>query len=203
MQGGEKLVFRGASGMIRRGDKIAVVGVNGAGKSTFLKILAGQTEATSGVFTLGTGVNVGYFSQHAMETLSPNKSIVDTLQEAMPDMNVGVVRNLAAAFLFQGDEVEKNISILSGGEKSRVALAILLAKPLNFLILDEPTNHLDIQSRDILLGALKHFTGTVILVSHDRHFLRSLASRVFEIDRHELRVYEGDYDYYLWKTKSV
>jgi len=203
MQGGEKLVFRGASGMIRRGDKIAVVGVNGAGKSTFLKILAGQTEATSGVFTLGTGVNVGYFSQHAMETLSPNKSIVDTLQEAMPDMNVGVVRNLAAAFLFQGDEVEKNISILSGGEKSRVALAILLAKPLNFLILDEPTNHLDIQFRDILLGALKHFTGTVILVSHDRHFLRSLASRVFEIDRHELRVYEGDYDYYLWKTKSV
>ncbi len=201
-QGGEKLVFRGASGMIRRGEKIAVVGVNGAGKSTFLKILAGHTEATSGVFTLGTGVNVGYFSQHAMETLSPNKSIVDTLQEAMPEMNVGVVRNLAAAFLFQGDEVDKNISILSGGEKSRVALAILLAKPLNFLILDEPTNHLDIQSREILLEALKQFTGTVILVSHDRHFLRSLATRVFEIDRNEVRVYEGDYDYYLWKTKT-
>ncbi|MCB9637798.1 MAG: ABC-F family ATP-binding cassette domain-containing protein [Myxococcales bacterium] len=201
-KGGEKLVFRGASGMVRRGEKIAVVGVNGAGKSTFLKILCGDTEPTDGTFTIGTGVNVGYFSQHTMETLNPNKTIADTLQEAMPEVNIGVVRNLAAAFLFQGDEVDKSVSVLSGGEKSRVALAMLLAKPLNFLILDEPTNHLDIQSREILLEALKGFTGTVILVSHDRHFLRLLASRVFEIDRHELRVYEGNYDYYLWKTKS-
>lgn len=196
----EKSVFQHASGMIRRGEKIAVVGVNGAGKSTFLKILSGQTEATQGRATIGASVGIGYFSQHSMEILEPTKTVFDTIQDAMPEINVGTIRNLCAAFLFQGDDVDKRISVLSGGEKSRVALAILLAKPLNFLILDEPTNHLDIQSREVLLEALQKFAGTVVLVSHDRHFLRSLATRVFEIDRKELRIYEGNYDYYLRKT---
>jgi ATP-binding cassette subfamily F protein 3 len=199
-EGGEKSVFGGVSGSIRRGDKIAVVGVNGAGKSTFLKVLAGQTEPTTGRATLGANVNLGYFSQHAMDVLDPQKSVFETVQDALPTATIGVLRNLCAAFLFHGDDVDKRIDKLSGGEKSRVVLATLLARPLNLLILDEPTNHLDIQSREILLEALQKFAGTVVLVSHDRHFLRSLVTRVFAIDHGEMVSYEGDYDYYLFKS---
>ncbi|MFZ5774618.1 MAG: ABC-F family ATP-binding cassette domain-containing protein [Thermodesulfobacteriota bacterium] len=201
--GGEKPVFSGISGMIRRGEKVAVVGVNGAGKSTFLKILAGQTEASHGTVTVGANVGIGYFSQHAMDILTPERTVFETVQDAMPQATIGTIRNLCAAFLFQGDSVEKRIQLLSGGEKSRVVLATLLARPLNLLILDEPTNHLDIQSREILLEALKNFTGTVVLVSHDRHFLRSLVTRVLEVDHGELRGYDGDYDYYLRKSGHV
>ncbi len=199
-EGGETPVFSGVSGLIRRGEKIAVVGVNGAGKSTFLKTLAGQTDPSEGNVAIGASVHAGYFSQHAMDTLDPRLSVFDTVQAAIPQATIGVVRNLCAAFLFQGDDVDKRIDKLSGGEKSRVVLATLLARPLNLLILDEPTNHLDIQSREILLEALRAFTGTVLLVSHDRHFLRSLVGRVFEIDHGEMRAYEGDYEYYLHKT---
>jgi len=195
-----KKVFSGVSGMIRRQEKIAVVGVNGAGKSTFLKILASETEPTSGSVTLGANVSVGYFSQHSMDILDGNRTVFETVQESMPQANIGIIRNLCAAFLFQGDDVDKRIFQLSGGEKSRVILATLLAQPLNFLILDEPTNHLDMQSREILLEALKKFTGTVILVSHDRHFLHSLVDHVMEIDHGEMRLYGGDYDYYLEKS---
>ncbi len=198
--GGEKSVFSGVSGLIRRGEKIALVGVNGAGKSTFLKCLAGQTEPTSGRLTIGASVNLGYFSQYSMDLLDPKKTVFETVQEAMPMASIGVIRNLCAAFLFQGDDVDKRIDKLSGGEKSRLVLAMLLARPINVLVLDEPTNHLDIQSREVLLEALQHFTGTVVLVSHDRHFLRSLVSRVFAIDHGEMIPYEGDYDYYLQKS---
>jgi ATP-binding cassette, subfamily F, member 3 len=201
--GGTKSVFGGVSGMIRRQEKIAVVGVNGAGKSTFLKILAGRTEPTAGRVSQGANVFAGYFSQHAMDVLDPGKTVFETVQAALPMANIGTVRNLCAAFLFGGDAVDKRIAMLSGGEKSRVVLATMLASPLNLLILDEPTNHLDIQSREILLTALQKFTGTVVLVSHDRHFLRSLVSRVFEIGHGELRVYEGDYDYYLSKREII
>ncbi|HEY7745609.1 MAG TPA: ABC-F family ATP-binding cassette domain-containing protein [Desulfuromonadales bacterium] len=198
--GGELSVFGGVSGLIRRQEKIAVVGVNGAGKSTFLKVLTGQTAPSCGSVVLGANVTLGYFSQHAMDILDPRKSVFATVQEALPQASIGVVRNLCAAFLFQGDDVDKRVDKLSGGEKSRLVLATLLARPLNFLVLDEPTNHLDIQSREILLEALQNFAGTVILVSHDRHFLRCLVNRVFEIDHGEMRVYEGDYEYYLHKT---
>ncbi len=197
-----KPVFSGVSGIVRRGSKIALVGVNGAGKSTLLKILAGQTEPTSGSFTLGANVAAGYFSQHAMELLDPKKTIFETVQDVMPLANIGVIRNLLGAFLFSGDTVDKRIENLSGGEKSRVVLATLLARPVNLLVLDEPTNHLDIRSREILLDALKDFAGTVLLVSHDRHFLRSLVDRVFEIDHGEMRVYEGNYEYYLSKVNG-
>ncbi|HEY3307988.1 MAG TPA: ABC-F family ATP-binding cassette domain-containing protein [Desulfuromonadaceae bacterium] len=196
-------VFSGVSGIIRRQNKIAVVGVNGAGKSTFLKVLVGQTQPSGGVFNLGANVELGYFSQHAMEVLDPRKTVFETVQEAMPLANIGVIRNLLGAFLFQGDSVDKRIENLSGGEKSRVVLATLLARPVNFLVLDEPTNHLDIRSREILLQALRNFAGTVVLVSHDRHFLRLLVDRVFEIDHGEMRVYEGSYDYYLGKTREI
>jgi ATP-binding cassette subfamily F protein 3 len=196
----DKSVFSGVSGLIRRGEKIAVVGVNGAGKSTFLKCLAGQTEPTSGTVTIGASVNLGYFSQHSMDLLDPKKTVFNTVQDVIPMASIGVIRNLCAAFLFRGDDVDKRIDRLSGGEKSRLVLAMLLARPINFLVLDEPTNHLDIQSREVLLEALKNFAGTVILVSHDRHFLRSLVSRVFAIDHGEMIPFEGDYEYYLQKS---
>jgi ATP-binding cassette, subfamily F, member 3 len=199
-QGGDKSVFRGVSGLIRRGEKIAVVGVNGAGKSTFLKVLSGQTEPTTGSAIIGANVHLGYFSQHSMDLLDPKKTVFETVQDALPQSGIGVLRNLCAAFLFQGDDVDKRVGKLSGGEKSRLVLATLLGRPLNFLVLDEPTNHLDIQSREILLEALQGFTGTLVLVSHDRHFLRSLVNRVFEIDQGEMRPYEGDYEYYLRKS---
>jgi ATP-binding cassette subfamily F protein 3 len=200
VDGAEKPVFSGVSGLIRRGEKIAVVGVNGAGKSTFLKVLAGETTPSAGSAEIGANVNLGYFSQHAMDVLDPKKTVFDTVQDVIPQASIGVVRNLCAAFLFQGDDVDKRIDKLSGGEKSRVVLATLLARPINFLVLDEPTNHLDIQSRETLLEALQSFAGTVVLVSHDRHFLRALVDRVFEIDHGEMRTYEGDYEYYLHKT---
>ncbi|MBU2626976.1 MAG: ATP-binding cassette domain-containing protein, partial [Proteobacteria bacterium] len=195
-----KTVFNNVSGLINRQDKIAVVGINGAGKSTFLKVLAKKTDPTSGTCRIGASVNMGYFSQHAMDVLDPEKTVFQTVQDALPLKARGVIHNLCAAFLFSGDAVEKRIKQLSGGEKSRVVLATLLAKPVNFLVLDEPTNHLDIQSRKILLQALKDFTGTLVLVSHDRHFLRCLVNRVFEIDQGKMTPYEGDYEYYLSKT---
>ena len=198
--GGERPVFSGLSGVIQRGEKVAVVGVNGAGKSTLLKVLAGQTEPSNGCATIGANVSLGYFSQHAMDVLAPERTVFETVQDALPQANIGTIRNLCAAFLFTGDSVDKRIKLLSGGEKSRVVLATMLARPLNFLILDEPTNHLDIQSREILLGALQKFTGTVVLVSHDRHFLRSLVNRVMEVNHGEMRSYGGDYEYYLRKS---
>lgn len=198
--GGVKPVFSGVSGIIKRQSKIAVVGVNGAGKSTFLKVLAGQTEPSSGTVSLGANVELGYFSQHAMEVLDPKKSIFETVQDTLPLANRGVIMNLLGAFLFSGDAVDKKIENLSGGEKSRVVLATLLARPINFLVLDEPTNHLDIRSREMLLNALQNFSGTVMLVSHDRHFLRCLVDRVIEVDHGEMRTYEGNYEYYLEKS---
>jgi ATP-binding cassette, subfamily F, member 3 len=193
-------VFSGVSGTIKRLSKIAVVGVNGAGKSTFLKVIAGEAEPSAGSVVLGANVELGYFSQHAMEILDPKKTIFETVQDVIPLATIGVIRNLLGSFLFQGDDVEKKIENLSGGEKSRVVLATLLARPVNFLVLDEPTNHLDIRSREILLNALANFAGTVMLVSHDRHFLRLLVDRVIEVDHGEMRHYEGNYDYYLSKT---
>ncbi len=198
----DKKVFSGISGIISRGDKVAVVGVNGAGKSTLLKVIAAQTEPSTGTSILGANVEVGYFSQHSMDILDGNLNVFDTVQSVLPTAHIGTIRNLCAAFLFQGDDADKQVSLLSGGEKSRLVLATLLARPLNLLILDEPTNHLDMQSREILLEALKKFTGTVVLVSHDRHFLRSLVNHVMEINHGEMILYGGDYDYYLGKSSS-
>ena len=195
--GTEKRVFHGVSGMVRRLDKVAITGVNGAGKSTLLKLIVGETEASTGSVTVGASVRAGYFSQHALDLLDANKTIYDEVASRLPDASVGYIRNLLGAFQFSGDDVEKKISVLSGGERARVLLALILASPLNLLVLDEPTNHLDIESREVLLKAVKEFEGTVLLVSHDRHFLREVATRVFEIRDGELRSYEGDYEYYL------
>jgi ATP-binding cassette subfamily F protein 3 len=193
-------VFQHANALVKRLDRVAVVGVNGAGKSTLLKIIAGETEASDGKVTIGASVDMGYFSQNSLDVLDPSSTVLDEVHSRMPTASLGYVRNLLGAFKFSGDEVEKKISVLSGGEKSRVVLATILARPVNFLVLDEPTNHLDIQSRDVLLEALKQFPGTVMIVSHDRHFLRQMTTRVFRLDKHELAVYDGSWDYYLEKT---
>ncbi len=200
--GGAHPVFAGATGTVLRGQKIAVTGVNGAGKSTFLKVITGQTEPTAGSCRLGASVQVGYFSQYSSDVLRPELTILDEVQERLPGASVGTMKSLLGAFLFTGDDADKRISVLSGGEKSRVMLACLLAQPVNFLVLDEPTNHLDIVSREVLLEALQGFEGTVLIVSHDRFFLKHLANRVFEVDRGALKAYEGDYEYYLGKTSA-
>jgi len=135
--------------------------------------------------------------------LDPKSTVLEEVHSRIPTQSLGYVRNLLGAFKFSGDEVDKRISILSGGEKSRVVLATILSKPVNFLILDEPTNHLDIQSRDVLLDAICTFPGTVMIVSHDRHFLRKMTTRVFRLDHHELTVYDGTWDYYMSKTANL
>ena len=195
--GASKSVLTGVSGMIERLNKIALVGVNGAGKSTLLKIIAGHLDATQGECTLGASLEVGYFSQHALDVLNPNHTIIEHLQTVAPLLNIGTLKNLLGSFLFSDSDVEKKISVLSGGEKSRVVLAGIFIKPVNFIVLDEPTNHLDIRSREILKEALQGFEGTVILVSHDRHFLSEVTNRVFRINQGEMHIYEGGFAEYL------
>jgi len=195
--GFKKQVFSGITGMIRRLDKIALVGINGAGKSTLLKIVAGETQATEGRCHLGASLEVGYFSQHALEVLDSQKTILEQLQDTAPNSSIGTLKNLLGAFLFSDDDVQKKIGILSGGEKSRVVLACILIRPVNFIILDEPTNHLDIKSRELLMYALKEFDGTLIVVSHDRHFLSEITNRVFRINQGEMQSYDGSFKEYL------
>ena len=195
-QGKPKEVFLNASALIKRLDRIALVGVNGAGKSTLLKIMVGSTEATSGKVQVGPSILTGYFSQNSMDVLDPQKTVLEEMESRLPQTNIGILRNLLGAFKFSGDSVEKKVKVLSGGEKSRLVLATLLAKPLNFLVLDEPTNHLDIQSREVLLEALKTFQGTLIIVSHDRYFLRKIVNRVFRLDKKDLQVYDETWDEY-------
>ncbi|MGE0631797.1 MAG: ABC-F family ATP-binding cassette domain-containing protein [Pseudobdellovibrionaceae bacterium] len=197
--GGEKLVFSGVTGLVKRMDRVAVVGVNGAGKSTLLKIIAGETHASEGKCTIGASVSRGYFSQNSLDVLNPKKTIFEEVHDRIPNASVGSVKSLLGAFKFSQDETEKKISVLSGGEKSRLVLATILATPVNLLILDEPTNHLDIKSREVLLEAVKNFPGTVMIVSHDRHFLRAITTRVFEVDKNKVTIYDGTYDYYLSK----
>jgi ATP-binding cassette subfamily F protein 3 len=202
-EGGDKKVFSGVSGVVQRLNKIAVTGVNGAGKSTLLKCVIGSTEPSVGRAVIGASVNVGYFSQYSCDLLDPENTIWQEVSNRLPMASIGYLRNLLGAFMFSGDDIEKKIRMLSGGEKSRVMLACILATPVNFLVLDEPTNHLDIDSREILLNALKDFDGTIMIVSHDRYFLRGIINRVFEIDHGDLRIFDGNYDYYLEKTAHI
>jgi len=198
--GGRRAVFHGLSGVVRRREKIALTGVNGAGKSTLLKIITEQASATGGTCALGSGVKTGYFSQYSSDLLNPQRTVFKEVEERIPRASEGAIKNILGAFQFSNDDVDKKVGVLSGGEKSRLMLACILANPVNFLVLDEPTNHLDIASREVLLGALQEFDGTLIIVSHDRWFLRHLTSRVFEIHGGSLRVYEGGYGEYLDRT---
>jgi ATP-binding cassette subfamily F protein 3 len=179
---GEKTLFRDLNWLIRKGTRTAIVGVNGAGKTTLLKVLSGHLRPSSGDVKLGFEVKVGYYSQMQAETLNMKNTIAQELESAAPDMPISKVRGIAGAFLFSGDAVEKRCEVLSGGEKARVALAKLLLSPSNFLILDEPTNHLDTESRAVLLSALQNYTGTLVLVSHDREFVAPLVDNLLEIE---------------------
>src|SRR5439155_26836635 len=174
-----------------------VMGVNGAGKSTLLKLIAGEAEPDSGKITIGASVKMGYFAQHSMELLDPEKTVIETLQNAFSHSNIGTMRNLAGAFGFSGDDVEKPCRILSGGEKARLVLALMLFDPPNFLVLDEPTNHLDMDTKAMLVKALSDFEGTMIFVSHDRRFLGALSNRVLELTPEVVRVYDGGYGEYV------
>ncbi|MBL8217030.1 MAG: ABC-F family ATP-binding cassette domain-containing protein [Bryobacterales bacterium] len=201
---GPRVIYDGFSLTIRRGERWAVMGRNGAGKSTLLKMIAGATQPDAGSVRLGASLNLGYFAQQALDVLDPDLTIIEQLQKDFPKDGLGALRTLAGAFQFSGEDVEKKIRSLSGGEKSRLAMARMLYDPPNFLVLDEPTNHLDLATKEMLVGALKNFEGTMIFVSHDRMFLKGLGTRVLELggetgkDKNPL-VYLGSYEEYVRK----
>ncbi len=197
---GDLVIYQGLDYLVRRGERWCVMGVNGAGKSTLLKLIAGKTDADSGSVVLGPSVKLGYFAQHAMELLDGSMTIFDTLLAAFPRAGQGSLRSLAGGFGFSGDDVDKQCSVLSGGEKARLVLACMLFDPPNFLVLDEPTNHLDMATKTMLVKALRNFSGTMIFVSHDRQFLAALSNRVIELSAEGLRKYEGGYLDYVEET---
>ena len=178
---GPRVIYDGFNLTIRRGERWAVMGRNGAGKTTLLKMIAGASAPDSGSVRLGASLNMGYFAQQSLDVLDPDLTIIEQLQKDFPQDGLGSLRTLAGAFQFSGDDVDKKIRALSGGEKSRLAMARMLYNPPNFLVLDEPTNHLDLATKEMLVDALKDFEGTMIFVSHDRMFLRGLGSRVLEL----------------------
>jgi ATPase subunit of ABC transporter with duplicated ATPase domains len=202
---GPRVMYQGFNLTIRRGERWAVMGRNGAGKTTLLKMIAGATAPDRGSITLGASLSMGYFAQQSLDVLDPDLTIIEQLQKDFPQDGLGSLRTLAGAFQFSGDDVDKKVRALSGGEKSRLAMARMLYNPPNFLVLDEPTNHLDLATKAMLVEALKDFEGTMIFVSHDRTFLRGLSSRVLELggdsgrDRHP-QVYPGSYAEYVQKT---
>ncbi|MCH5289203.1 MAG: ABC-F family ATP-binding cassette domain-containing protein [Treponema sp.] len=199
--GGEP-VLRDLSLLVENGDRLVVAGHNGAGKSTLLRIIAGVDRDFSGELVSGAGVSVGYFSQDSAEELRGSQSILELLESESPLELIPRLRDMLGAFLFRGDDVFKPIDVLSGGEKSRVALLRLLLRPVNLLVLDEPTNHLDMHSKDVLLDALASFGGTVIFVSHDRGFIEGLATRVLELRPGRFRTFPGDYAYYMRRLED-
>jgi ATPase subunit of ABC transporter with duplicated ATPase domains len=196
---GQRHVLTGLDVTVRRGERWAVMGENGAGKSTLLKLLAGASAPDGGAVRIGANVGLGYYAQHQAEQLDLDRTVIEELQAHAPTANLGTLRNLAGAFGFSGDDVDKPIFVLSGGEKARLVLAKLLYDAPNLLVLDEPTNHLDLVTKRALVKALGEYEGTLVFVSHDRTFLRSLATRVLEVGR-EPRVYLGPYDEYVAAT---
>jgi ATP-binding cassette subfamily F protein 3 len=196
-------VFSEVDLLLNRGDKVAVVGVNGAGKSTFLKILAGQIEPDSGEVRLGSNVRLSYFGQHQAQELSPQLSVLDTMALSGEDMTVTRTRSLLGAFLFRGEDVDKKVSVLSGGEKSRLALAKMIAKPANCMLLDEPTNHLDMSSQDVLQEAMAQYDGTIVVVSHNRYFLEGFVNKVLEVRDGNITLYEGNIAEYQAKQELL
>jgi len=197
---GSKIIYDGLDLLIRRKERCCVMGINGAGKSTLLKLVAGATAPDEGTATLGASVKMGYFAQHAMELLDGDQSVFSTLENAFPRANQGSLRALAGCFGFPGDDVDKKCRVLSGGEKARLVMALMLYDPPNFLVLDEPTNHLDMATKEMLIAALAQYEGTMLFVSHDRHFLAALSNRVLELTPDGIHQYDGGYTEYVARS---
>jgi ATP-binding cassette subfamily F protein 3 len=200
--GGVKHVLKDVSFQIDRGDRIALVGANGAGKSTLIRMLSNLEPPTSGEIRLGHNVLADYFAQDQYKVLDPNSQMLDDICGIAPKVPVVELRSLLGCFMFSGDDVYKNLGVLSGGERNRYAMAKMLVSPANMLLLDEPTNHLDLRAKDVLLEAIANFTGTVLFVSHDRYFIDGLATRVFEVEDHRVHIYPGNYEDYLWRKSG-
>jgi ATPase subunit of ABC transporter with duplicated ATPase domains len=197
---GSRVIYDSLDFMIRRRERWCVMGVNGAGKSTLLKLVAGSTEPDDGMVALGGSVKMGYFAQHAMDLLDGERTVFQSLEDAFPQAGQGSLRALAGCFGFSGDDIEKRCRVLSGGEKARLVMAIMLFDPPNFLVLDEPTNHLDMATKEMLIAALAQYEGTMLFVSHDRHFLAALSNRVLELTPEGIHQYGGGYTEYVARS---
>ncbi|MGJ4996613.1 ribosomal protection-like ABC-F family protein [Bradyrhizobium sp. HKCCYLS3077] len=197
---GSRRIYEGLDFTIRRRERWCVMGVNGAGKSTLLKLIAGTAEPDDGSVTIGGSVKMGYFAQHAMDLLDGEDTVFESLEHSFPQAGQGSLRALAGCFGFSGDDVEKRCRVLSGGEKARLVMAKMLYDPPNFLVLDEPTNHLDMATKEMLIAALSNFEGTMLFVSHDRHFLAALSNRVLELTPDGLHQYGGGYTEYVARS---
>jgi ATPase subunit of ABC transporter with duplicated ATPase domains len=197
---GSRVIYDSLDFMIRRRERWCVMGVNGAGKSTLLKLVAGSTEPDDGMVALGGSVKMGYFAQHAMDLLDGERTVFQSLEDAFPQAGQGSLRALAGCFGFSGDDIEKRCRVLSGGEKARLVMAIMLFDPPNFLVLDEPTNHLDMATKEMLITALAQYEGTMLFVSHDRHFLAALSNRVLELTPEGIHQYGGGYTEYVARS---
>jgi len=195
-------VYTDLNMQIERSQKIGLVGENGAGKSTLLKMLAGIEQLSGGKRILGNEIAIGYFAQHQTEILKPRDTIFHTVESVAQGWTIGQIRNYLGSFLFTGDDIEKQVQVLSGGEKSRLVLAKLLIKPVHLLLLDEPTNHLDILSRNVVETAMEDYKGALVCISHDRHFLNKITNTTYEIGNGVAVEYFGNYDYYIWKKES-
>ncbi len=197
---GKRSIYEGLDFQVRRRERWCVMGINGAGKSTLLKLVTGATEPDDGSVALGGTVKMGYFAQHAMEVLDGERTVFESLEDSFPQAGQGSLRALAGCFGFSGDDVEKKCRVLSGGEKARLVMAKMLYDPPNFLVLDEPTNHLDMATKEMLIEALSQYEGTMLFVSHDRHFLAALSNRVLELTADGVHQYGGGYTEYVAST---
>ena len=197
---GARSIYDGFDFSIRRRERWCIMGVNGAGKSTLLKLIAGASDPDAGSVTIGGSVKMGYFAQHAMELLDGDRTVFESLEDSFPQAGQGSLRALAGCFGFSGDDVEKKCRVLSGGEKARLVMAKMLYDPPNFLVLDEPTNHLDMMTKEMLIKALAEYEGTMLFVSHDRHFLAALSNRVLELTPEGIHQYGGGYTEYVART---